>query len=219
VVPDTRAVLDALGIERCLVGGWSGGGPHALACGARLEGVAAVLVIAGVAPYEADGLDWMAGMGDENVVEFGASVAGESILRTYLEGEREQLKAVTGENIMIGLETVLPTVDKAALTEEFAEDMATSFREALRIGVEGWLDDDLAFSTSWQFALAEVNRPTSLWQGSVDLMVPYAHGQWLAAQLPNVTPHLLEGEGHLSIVRNSIGSMFDEVIDAAHSTE
>lgn len=34
VVADTSEVLDALGADRCLVAGWSGGGPHALACAA-----------------------------------------------------------------------------------------------------------------------------------------------------------------------------------------
>lgn len=29
---DTQAVLDVLGADRCVVAGWSGGGPHALAC-------------------------------------------------------------------------------------------------------------------------------------------------------------------------------------------
>jgi pimeloyl-ACP methyl ester carboxylesterase len=37
VVDDTDAVLDSIGAETCVVGGWSGGGPHALACAARLE--------------------------------------------------------------------------------------------------------------------------------------------------------------------------------------
>ena len=60
VAADTSAVLDALGAAHCLVAGWSGGGPHALACAARTDAVDAVLVIAGVAPYGADGLDWMA---------------------------------------------------------------------------------------------------------------------------------------------------------------
>ncbi len=36
VVADTRAALDAVGADRCYVAGWSGVGPHALACGARL---------------------------------------------------------------------------------------------------------------------------------------------------------------------------------------
>ena len=38
VTGDLAQVLTALGIERCLVAGWSGGGPHALACAARLPG-------------------------------------------------------------------------------------------------------------------------------------------------------------------------------------
>ena len=49
VTADTAAVLAAIGADRCLIAGWSGGGPHALACGARLGATAAVLVIAGVA--------------------------------------------------------------------------------------------------------------------------------------------------------------------------
>src|SRR5881227_2565598 len=32
VVPDTLAVLDDLGVDQAYVMGWSGGGPHALAC-------------------------------------------------------------------------------------------------------------------------------------------------------------------------------------------
>ena len=54
VAADTAAVLAAIGADRCLIAGWSGGGPHALACGTRLGAAAAVLVIAGIAPYGAD---------------------------------------------------------------------------------------------------------------------------------------------------------------------
>lgn len=64
VVPDTAAVLDHLGVDTCLVAGWSGGGPHALACAALLaDRIRGVLVIAGVAPYGADGLDYLPGWG------------------------------------------------------------------------------------------------------------------------------------------------------------
>src|SRR6185437_2728224 len=77
VAADTAAVLAAIGADRCLIAGWSGGGPHALACGARLDAVTAVLVIAGVAPCGAEGLDWMAGMGEGNVAEFSAALGGE----------------------------------------------------------------------------------------------------------------------------------------------
>jgi pimeloyl-ACP methyl ester carboxylesterase len=214
VVADTAAVLAAIGAERCLIGGWSGGGPHALACGARLGAAAAVLVIAGVAPYEAEGLDWTAGMGEENIAEFSAAVHGEDELRSYLLQEREQLKDITAADVASSLETVLPDVDRAVLTGEFAEDMAAGFREALRIGAEGWLDDDLAFASPWGFGLEEISVPVMIWQGSDDLMVPFSHGQWLASHLPAASVHLQQGEGHLSIGLGALDRMFDELVAA-----
>src|SRR5690349_7589749 len=61
---DVTAVVDALGIDQFAVMGASGGGPHALACAALLPGrVLAAVSIAGLAPFDADGLDWFAGMG------------------------------------------------------------------------------------------------------------------------------------------------------------
>src|SRR5580658_2387095 len=99
-VADTAAVLASIGAERCLVAGWSGGGPHALACAARLEAAAAVLVIAGVAPYGAEDLDWTAGMGQENVTEFAAALEGEDKLRRLLIEWRDHLKEPTVEMII-----------------------------------------------------------------------------------------------------------------------
>jgi pimeloyl-ACP methyl ester carboxylesterase len=214
VVADTEAVVTSLGAERCLVAGWSGGGPHALACAARLEAAAAVLVIAGVAPYDADDLEWTAGMGQENVTEFGAALQGEEQLRRLLVDWRDHLKDPTVEMIVSSLETLLPEVDRAVLTDEFGEDMVANFREALSNGVEGWVDDDLAFTRSWGFDLKEISVPTAIWQGSVDLMVPFAHGQWFSEKLPAATVHLQEGEGHLSVWMGSLGSMLDDLVRA-----
>ncbi|MFI5066705.1 MAG: alpha/beta fold hydrolase, partial [Streptosporangiales bacterium] len=215
VADDTAAVLAALGAERCLIAGWSGGGPHALACGARLGAAAAVLVIAGVAPYGAAGLDWMSGMGEENVTEFSAALKGEDELRAYLLPEGEQLSNITAADIVSSLDTLLPDVDRAVLTGEFGEDMAASFREAVRAGVDGWLDDDLAFASPWGFSLDEISVPVMIWQGSADLMVPFAHGQWLASQLPGASVHLEEGEGHLSVGLGALDRMLDELVGEA----
>jgi pimeloyl-ACP methyl ester carboxylesterase len=216
VAADTAVVLAAVGADRCLIAGWSGGGPHALACGARLGATAAVLVIAGVAPYQAaDGLDWMAGMGEENIAEFSAALHGEDRLRPYLLAAREQLKAATAADLVASLDTLLPDVDRAVLTGEFGEDLAASFHEALRTGVEGWFEDDMAFTRSWGFELAEISVPTMIWQGSADLMVPYAHGRWLASQLPAASAHLEEGEGHLSVGLGAVDRMLDELLSAA----
>jgi pimeloyl-ACP methyl ester carboxylesterase len=214
VAADTAAVLAAIGAERCLVAGWSGGGPHALACAARLGATAGALVIAGVAPYGADGLDWMAGMGSDNVAEFSAAVRGEDELRPYLLDQREQLKDVTAAGIIASLESLLPDVDRAVLTGEFGEDMAASFHEALREGVEGWLGDDLAFTKPWGFDLEEISVPAMIWQGTADLMVPFAHGRWLASRVPGALAHLEDGEGHLSISIGALDRMLDEFVSA-----
>jgi pimeloyl-ACP methyl ester carboxylesterase len=212
VAGDTAAVLAAIGAARCLVAGWSGGGPHALACAARLDATAAALVIAGVAPYRADGLDWMSGMGEENITEFSITLEGEVPLRTYLTEQREQLRDIAPADIVASLDTVLPDVDRAVLNGEFGEDLAAAFREAARAGVDGWLDDDLAFVSPWGFGLDEISAPTAIWQGSADLMVPFSHGQWLAAHLPGAAAHLEPGEGHLSIGIGAIDRMLDELL-------
>lgn len=215
VAADTEAVLAAIGAKRCLIMGWSGGGPHALACGARLAAAAAVLVWAGVAPLEADGLDWMAGMGEDNVAEFSAAVHGEDQLRPYLLQQGDVLRTIQAADIVASLRSLLPDADRAALTGEFGEDLAASFREAVRTNVDGWLDDDLAFTRPWGFSLAEISVPTMIWQGSADLMVPFAHGQWLASRLPAASAHLEDGEGHLSIGLGKLDAMLDELVKAA----
>jgi len=215
VVADTDALLAALGADRCLTMGWSGGGPHSLACAARLGAAAAVLVVAGAAPYDADGLDWMAGMGEQNVVEYSAAVQGEDRLRPFLDELGPLLRNIRAADIFASMQSLLPEADQAALTGEFAEDMAAGIREAVRSGVDGWLDDDLALVKPWGFGLTEVSVPTMIWQGSADLMVPFAHGQWLASQLPDASVHLEEGDGHLSVALGKLDAMLDELVDAA----
>ncbi len=215
-VDDVRAVLDHVGADSCLVAGWSGGGPHALAAGALLgDRVTGVLCIAGVAPYDADGLDFLAGMGADNIEEFGLALSGEAPLRAWLENVRPELVDMTADDVVASLDTLLPPVDEAAVTGEFADHLATGFRQAVANGVEGWLDDDLAFTTPWGFDLDAIAVPTYLWQGSEDLMVPFAHGQWLAARIPGVTAHLEPGEGHLSVSLGALDRMLDELAGPA----
>jgi pimeloyl-ACP methyl ester carboxylesterase len=215
VAADTATVLAELGAGRCLVAGWSGGGPHALACGARLPAAAAVLVIASVAPHDADGLDWLAGMGQDNIDEFGLALAGEDALRPFLTAAREGILHATASDLVTSLDNLLPEVDRAALSGEFAEDMLAAFHEGLSMSIDGWVDDDLAFTRPWGFSLDEIAVPVTIWQGSEDLMVPFAHGRWLAGRMPAAVAHLEDGEGHLSIGLGAMDRMLDELVAAA----
>jgi pimeloyl-ACP methyl ester carboxylesterase len=213
VAADVDAVLAHLDAPRCIVAGWSGGGPHALATGARLrEQVAGVLCIAGVAPYDSQGLNFLDGMGQQNIDEFGLALKGEEAIRPSLETEAVGLRDTDAAGLIEGMATLLPDVDRAVLTAEFGQDMAANLAEGLRTGVDGWVDDDVAFVAAWGFALAEIAVPTFVWQGSEDLMVPFAHGQWLAAHVPGATAHLKHGEGHLSITVGALDRMLDELV-------
>jgi pimeloyl-ACP methyl ester carboxylesterase len=212
VVPDAEAILDHLGAERCVVAGWSGGGPHSLATAARLPGrVAGALSIAGIAPYTAHDLDFLAGMGEQNVEEFGLALEGEDAIRPAHEAEGPALRTADAAGIIEQLSTLLPPVDVAVITDELGDDLTAQFAEAFRVGVDGWVDDDLAFCKPWGFELSEITVPTFLWQGELDLMVPFAHGQWLAANVPGTTAHLEMGEGHISVGVGAADQMISEL--------
>lgn len=212
---DAAAVLDHVGVDTCVVAGWSGGGPHALACGARLgDRVRGVTTIAGVAPYAVEGLDFLAGMGEDNLEEFGEALQGEEAIRVWLDAARPEYVDITGAEVAAALESLISEGDRASLTGEFADFLAAEFRQAISVGVDGWLDDDLAFTSPWGFELGEIAVPTHLWQGSEDLMVPFAHGQWLRERIPGVTAHLEQGRGHLDIMLGHLETWLDELLAA-----
>ena len=224
VAEDTAAILDDLGVGTFVTLGWSGGGPHALACAAALPGrCLAAGSSAGVAPYTADGLDWLGGMGPENVAEFGAALRGEAALTEFLGREAAMMSAVTGESVAASLGGLVIEADRAVLTGEFADHVAACLRTALSSGIAGWRDDDLAFVKDWGFSLGWESSapapadpaPVAVWQGDQDRMVPFAHGQWLAGAIRGAHVHLMPGEGHLSMTVRAFDRILDDLLDLA----
>jgi pimeloyl-ACP methyl ester carboxylesterase len=204
---DVAAIADSLGIERFAVEGGSGGGPHALACTQLPERVVAVASLAGVAPWEADGLDWLDGMGQDNLDEFGATLEGEEVLRRYLLEQRDELLASSAETIAETMESLLCAPDRACLTGELAAFLRDQVQTGIRGGVEGWLEDDFAFLRPWGFELEDIKVPVQIWHGAQDQFVPVAHGNWLAERIPGAEAQIFDEDGHLTLQVNRIGDV------------
>jgi pimeloyl-ACP methyl ester carboxylesterase len=200
---DTSYLLHHLGVDRFLSLGWSGGGPHALACAALLrDRCRAVALVGSVAPYDAQdgGLEaqWTAGMGEANVLEFAAAAAGAPALEKLLaETDRE---GITREGVLAELDGLLSPVDVAAFTGDLADYMVDGMRHGVVRGTAGWRDDDLAFMAPWGFDVTAIETPVLVAYGGEDRMVPPQHGSWLAAHLPHHQEVLALDHGHLSLM-------------------
>lgn len=207
-VDDAVALLDHLGMGEFVTLGWSGGGPRALACAALLpDRCRGAVSLAGVAPPDAEGLVWTDGMGPENVRDYTLAAESREAFRPIAEEQAAQLAVVTGDDIVAAFGELVDEVDAAALTGAFADFVAESFRHSVAQGAVGLLDDALQESQPWGFDVGSIRVPVSVWQGAHDRMVPFAHGQWLAAHVPGARAHLYQDEGHLSLVNR-----FDEVL-------
>jgi pimeloyl-ACP methyl ester carboxylesterase len=168
-----------------------------------------------LAPYGAEGLESMAGMGEENRAAFGAALTGEDELRTLLENVGHSFASVTADEVAASLGNLVSSVDRLAVTGEAAAWLADVFRESVRDGIWGWVDDELALVGPWGFGLEDIGVPVSIWQGSQDRMTPFAHGEWLVANIPGARPHLLADHGHLSMGIDSFGWILDDLFTIA----
>jgi pimeloyl-ACP methyl ester carboxylesterase len=203
-VSDVRAICAELGIDRLATWGISGGGPHVLACAALLPDlVTAAASLASLAPYGAEGLDYYAGMGQENVDDTRLYYADEAAARVKTDKDREEILATAPEDIVRALETLLTPTDIAALRGELAAYMAASTRDGLAPGSQGWFDD-FCIVRPWGFDLASITVPVLLLHGRQDMFVPFGHGEWLAAHIPGVEARLLDDDGHLTLLKSRV---------------
>jgi pimeloyl-ACP methyl ester carboxylesterase len=213
--PDVTEILDELGIDRCYSVGLSGGGPHALACAALLpDRVIAAATLGGAAPWDAEGLDWLDGMGADNHAEFGAAVRGEEALQAFLEPAAAEMIGASTADLAAAFGDLVSDVDFEAISGAFAEHLSRILREGLGHGIWGWVDDDLAFVTDWGFDLGAIERPVTIWHGAQDRFVPPMHGRWLVEHVPGARAELRAEHGHLSLQLSAYGEILDSLLEA-----
>lgn len=184
---DVAAIADALGIERFAVFGHSGGGAHALACAAKLPArVTAAVSVSGMAPCDADGLDWYAGLYPGGEAELRAASAGRAELEAFLAASDDDPEMFTPE-------------DHAALAGDWAW-LGRVAGQAIRQGMGGFIDDDLAGTRPWGFDPADIAVPVLLVAGEADRTVPASHSRWLASRIAGAEAWVRPGHGHISIL-------------------
>lgn len=216
VAADVAALADALGIDRFVTIGRSGGGPHSIATAALLpERCLAAAALVTVAPYGSPGLHWQTGMSQLNVEEFGAALRGEDALRAWMRDKGEELRQITGDDLAGALGEEMPEIDRHVLSGAHAEEEAAGIRRALEHGFDGWVDDDLAFTRPWGIDLASIRRPVRIWQGELDHLVPVTHGRWLADNIPGASFNLARGHGHISLAEAHRDAILDDLLEHA----
>lgn len=211
-VADSATILDRLGVDRFVTAGWSGGGPRALGCAALMpERCLAAASIAGVGPHDGEGLDWKAGMAEENVAEYTAAETGREAYAAYLEEEFMPVMLADADDLAEAMGGLLPPADKAAMDRGFTEWLTETFHRAGAQRTAGVLDDGQAAVRPWGFDIGSITVPTLVYHGRQDAMVPFAHGEWLAAHVPGVEAHLTDEDGHLTLMINGLPRIFADL--------
>jgi pimeloyl-ACP methyl ester carboxylesterase len=183
---DVAAVADELGLDRFAVMGASGGGPHALACAALLpDRVTGVVSLAGLAPFDAEGLDWFAGMASDGAA-LRAATRGRAARELYEEtAEFDPASFVERDYDAL-----------AGTWSSLSDDVSLASAD----GPDGLIDDDVAFVRPWGFEVADVRAPVLLVHGGRDRVVPPSHSDWLAVSCPRAELWPRPEDGHVSVL-------------------
>jgi pimeloyl-ACP methyl ester carboxylesterase len=196
---DVLAIADAYGLDKFAVVGRSGGGPHALACAARMpERLTKVAVLVGIAPRGAVGLDWYDGMTQTNASEYIAAANGYEGLAAMTEAAADAVRADPA-SLLASLQPDMPDPDRRVVADPGIRALLLkTYAEALRTSAYGWIDDVLAFHLSWEFDPTSISIPVLLWHGAIDNLSPVSHAMWLANRIPSATVVVQAGASHFS---------------------
>ena len=198
---DVAAIADHLGIEEFSVVGRSGGGPHTLACAALLpDRVRRAAALVSVAPPDAEGLDWFAGMTEGNVAEYAVARRGHDELVERLEAVVAGILADPITCMPFG-DAALPESDQLIIADYGVKDkLVRTFVEGLRTSAYGWVDDSLSFLAPWDFQPSDISVPVLLWHGKDDIFSPVSHTRWLAGQIKHADVAIEPGAAHFGSV-------------------
>jgi len=175
----TQCIADTLGLDRFSLFGVSAGAPHAVAAAAAMgERVHKLCILNGVGPDELPGFDPAAAMLPETRQEIACARAGDAPLRTFIDALLKE-----ADPMEPWFKHLSPSdVELMGRRDVQVEDAAV-YAESMRLGHNGWVDDDLAlFHYPWGCDLAAVTAQVLLLYGLDDVLVPANHADaWVMA--------------------------------------
>jgi pimeloyl-ACP methyl ester carboxylesterase len=199
---DVRIIADYFRLDRFSVVGRSGGAPHALACAALLpDRVISAAALGSLAPYDAEDLDWTAGMTESNVRAYGYANTDRDALRAMLEEQAERVSKGS-EGLLSALWSEMGNHDKEVVDDiALRRIIADIHVEALSNNcVDGWMDDVIALGRPWGFEPAKITVPVKLWGGQDDVFSPIGHTYWLAERINGAEVKIGYGKAHFGAV-------------------
>jgi pimeloyl-ACP methyl ester carboxylesterase len=99
------------------------------------------------------------------------------------------------------------------LDAETAGYLLANIQEAVRPGIEGWLNDEISSMHPWGVDLHVIRQPVAIWHGDEDRMVKLAHAHRLAAQIPQAEVFIAESHGHPSLIVRHVEPVMDWIAD------
>jgi pimeloyl-ACP methyl ester carboxylesterase len=216
-VADVRTIAEALEIEQLAIWGFSQGGPHALACAAKLPVlVTAVAVLASPAPYDAPRLDYGSEAMREEV-ERDARLMREdpAAARAEFVKAREGALSQSPQTLLESWKAKATPEEAAALTLDLAQYRVKTYRSGPALSEEGWWEDEYAWTQPWGFDLGTITVPVLLCHGRHDQSVPVGHGLWLAEHLPGAEVRLSD-DGQLSLFVRGLDATRAWLLDRWH---
>ena len=196
---DLIVLLDALGIHRTALLGWSSGGLAALGAATVLGFRAGAITLVGSLPpaeaYADPVLVAALGAGRRSLVEMGAELGAAAVA-----AEGTPFLVPTPLTPALALEHVLEAAGPVGRAElagvpGAAEALAAGLEAGVARGL-GWVEQDLRLQLTPGIDLGGVVPLVRLVHGELDDGCPPAVGEWLEDHLPRATLEIVPGAGH-----------------------
>ena len=189
-------IADLLGIDYFAISGISGGGPHALAS-AHLAGsrCLALLIIAGLGPFDDPNFDFVAGLTEEDRKEWILPLTSMADFEVSVSKMATEWSSYDFNQI----KEMVDVVPENPMSDERISSIQAMMQYSFMQGPSGLRDDSIAFLKPWGFSLEEISSPVQLWVGTKDVNVPPAHSHYLNGVIPNSELFTIEDKNHFTI--------------------